>query len=36
MDVKERASSILGHIMTQDSLHKTLRAQIESAAIRLF
>lgn len=39
MGVKERASSILGQkadIMTRDSLHKTLRAQIESAAIRLF
>jgi len=39
MGVKERASSILGQkadIMTRDSLHKTLRAEIESAAIRLF
>ncbi len=39
MDVKERASSILGQevdIMTRDSLHKTLRAPIESVAIRIF
>ena len=39
MDVKERASSILGRktdIMTRDSLHKTLRRRIEAAAVRVF
>ncbi len=39
MDVKERASSILGRkadIMTRDSLHKTLRQQIEAAAVPVF
>jgi len=39
MDVKERASSILGRtadIMTRDSLHKTLRHQIEAAAVPVF
>jgi predicted nucleotidyltransferase len=39
MDVKERASSILGckaDIMTRDSLHKTLRARIEAAALPVF
>jgi predicted nucleotidyltransferase len=39
MDVKERASSILGckaDIMTRDSLHKTLRARIEAAAVPVF
>jgi len=39
MDVKEYAASILGRktdIMTRDSLHKTLRQQIEETAIRVF
>jgi uncharacterized protein len=39
MDVKEYAASILGHktdIMTRDSLHKTLRQQIEETATRVF
>jgi predicted nucleotidyltransferase len=39
MDVKEYAASILGRradIMTRDSLHKTLRRQIEETAIRVF
>ncbi|WP_428486584.1 nucleotidyltransferase family protein [Rhodopila sp.] len=39
MDVKERTSSILGRnadIMTRDSLHKTLRQQIEAAAVSVF
>lgn len=39
MDVKERASSILGRnadIMTRDSLHKTLRRRIEAAAVPIF
>jgi predicted nucleotidyltransferase len=39
MDVKEYAANILGHktdIMTRDSLHKTLRQQIEETAIRVF
>jgi predicted nucleotidyltransferase len=39
MDVKEYAASILGRktdIMTRDSLHKTLRKQIEDAAVRVF
>jgi len=39
MDVKERASSILGgkaDIMTRDSLHRTLRQRIEAAAVRVF
>ena len=39
MDVKEYAANILGHktdIMTSDSLHKTLRQQIEETAIRVF
>ena len=38
MDVKEYAANILGHktdIMTRDSLHKTLRQQIEETAIRV-
>jgi uncharacterized protein len=37
MDVKEYAASILGRkadIMTRDSLHKTLRQQIEENAVR--
>ena len=39
MDVKDYATSILGlktDIMTRDSLHKTLRKQIEETAIRVF
>ena len=39
MDVKERTSEILGRkadIMTRDSLHKSLRARIESSALRVF
>ena len=39
MDVKERASDILGckaDVMTRDSLHKTLRQQIEATAVRVF
>ena len=39
IDVKEYAASILGgktDIMTRDSLHKTLRRQIEEAAVRVF
>ena len=39
MDVKEYATNILGRkadIMTRDSLHKTLRRQIEAAAERVF
>jgi hypothetical protein len=39
MDVKEYATSILGRnadIMTRDSLHKTLRRQIEATAERVF
>ncbi len=39
MDVKEYAASILGRktdIMTRDSLHKTLRQQIEETATRVF
>lgn len=39
MDVQERASSILGRkadIMTRDSLHKTLRQRIETAAVLVF
>jgi predicted nucleotidyltransferase len=39
MDVKERASSILGRkvdIMTRDSLHKVLRGRIEAAAVLVF
>jgi uncharacterized protein len=39
MDVKEYAAGILGRptdIMTRDSLHKTLRRQIEATAIRVF
>jgi predicted nucleotidyltransferase len=39
MEVKERAASILGQkadITTRDSLHKTLRPQIESTAILVF
>ena len=39
MEVKEYAASILGRkadIMTRDSLHKTLRQQIEETAVRVF
>ncbi len=39
MDVKEYAAKILGRkadITTRDSLHKTLRRQIEEAAVRVF
>lgn len=39
MEVKEYAARILGRkadIMTRDSLHKTLRRQIEEAAVRVF
>lgn len=39
MDVKEAAAQILGHptdIMTRDSLHKTLRPQIEASALQVF
>ena len=39
MDVKEYAANILGRkadIMTRDSLHKTLRQQIEETATRVF
>lgn len=39
MDVKECAARILGRktdIMTRDSLHKTLRASIETTAVRVF
>jgi uncharacterized protein len=39
MDVKERASSILGRkvdIMTRDSLHKVLRDRIEASAVLVF
>ena len=39
MDVKERASEILGHqadIMTRDSLHRTLRQRIEATAVMIF
>jgi len=37
--VKEYAANILGRkadIMTRDSLHKTLRQQIEQTAVRVF
>jgi hypothetical protein len=39
IDVKERASGILGRkadIMTRDSLHRTLKQQIEASALRVF
>ncbi|MBF0457476.1 MAG: nucleotidyltransferase domain-containing protein [Nitrospirae bacterium] len=39
MEVKERAAHILGcktDIMTRDSLHKTLRRQIEAASVCVF
>jgi predicted nucleotidyltransferase len=39
MDVKAYAAAILGRkadVMTRDSLHKTLRRQIEATAVRVF
>ena len=39
MDLKERAADILKHkvdIMTRDSLHRTLRRQIEASALQVF
>ena len=39
MDVKDLAASVLGrktHIMTRDSLHKALRAAIETSAASVF
>ena len=39
MDVKDYAASIFGRktdIMTHDSLHKMLRANIEASAVRVF
>jgi len=39
MDVKERASSILGqkaHVMTRDGLHPRLRKRIEDSALPVF
>ena len=39
MDVKEYTSGILGckaDIMTRDSIHRVLREEIESSAIRVF
>ncbi len=39
MDVKEYTAAILGRkadVMTRDSLHKTLRQQIEETATRVF
>ena len=39
MDVKEYTSGILGckaDIMTRDSIHRVLRDEIESSAIRVF
>ena len=39
MDVKDYTASILGRktdIMTRDSLHKTMRRQIEETAVRVF
>ena len=39
MDVKERTSRILGRkadIVTRDSLHRTLRQEIETTAVRVF
>jgi uncharacterized protein len=39
MEVKEVAAKILGRkadVMTSDSLHKTLRERIESAALQVF
>jgi predicted nucleotidyltransferase len=37
--VKDLAANVLGgktDIMTRDSLHKTLRASIESSAVRVY
>ena len=39
MEVKDYAAGLLGRktdIMTRDSLHKTLRSQIEASAVRVF
>ena len=39
MDVKSYAAGLLGRrtdIMTRDSLHRTLRRQIEASAVRVF
>src|ERR1700683_3315394 len=39
MDVRERASNILGHkadVTTRDSLHRMLRPAIEASAIGIF
>ena len=39
MDVKETTAQILGRsadIMTRDSLHRTLRRQIEASALQVF
>jgi uncharacterized protein len=39
MEVKEQAARILGRktdIMTRDSIHKVLRAQIEASALQVF
>jgi len=39
MEVKEYAASILGRktdCVTHDSLHKTLREEIEATAVRVF
>jgi predicted nucleotidyltransferase len=39
MDVKEAAAQILGRppdIMTRDSLHRTLRQNIEASALQVF
>lgn len=39
MDVKERANAILGRsadVMTRGSLHPSLRARIEAAAVQVF
>jgi uncharacterized protein len=39
MDVKETTAQILGQpadIMTRDSLHRTLRRQIEASALQVF
>ncbi|MBV8766338.1 MAG: nucleotidyltransferase domain-containing protein [Hyphomicrobiales bacterium] len=39
MDVKEAAAQILGRptdIMTRDSLHRTLRQNIEASALQIF
>ncbi|HME23972.1 MAG TPA: nucleotidyltransferase domain-containing protein [Acetobacteraceae bacterium] len=39
MDVRQRASDILGHkadVTTRDSLHKLLRPRIEASALQIF